>query len=138
MTSIEGNFGAKISCSKFVLEKDSEYFKRIKQELMHQCGQFLIPQIIDSGEFHVINMNLYRDESLDTMTFYLRGTHSLAQRKYVVYPEMLDIELPITARECCQWCGNVLCFDKQGGCSACGGNPSTVKDGRMQYYIEEN
>ena len=116
-------FGAKTSVSMYQMKVDNNCFTYVKEKLIRECGQFLLPTIIDSGKHHVLKIDMYRDDNMDTVDFYLKGVHTIAQYQDVVIPQMSELEIPLSAKPCCQWCGNVLSFDKRGGCSACGGWP---------------
>lgn len=120
---IDGRFGAKYTVSRWDVINDPFYFEYIKRELIHRCGEYLLPQIVDSDKFHVVKLNMYRDDNPDSIDFYLRGVHQLAQEVNVRIPVIDNVVLPPTVRECCQWCGNVLSLDERGGCGACGGWP---------------
>ena len=115
----------KVSRSMLIQADNTDFFERyVKRNLYAQASDLLIPGIVDSGKHHVLKAEIFRQDEMDTINFYLKIHHSIAKEQHIILPVLDDI-IPASAKPCCQWCGNELNLDKRGGCSACGGWPKS-------------
>ena len=115
-------FGSAIMVSA---EHIKDFEVQVKDELIRQVIPFVTRKILDSGHYHIVKMDMFREDSPFNVSvkFFLRGYLATAQDKMVVIPK-IDYGLPETAKPCCMWCGSVLSLDKRGCCDTCGAPPA--------------
>ncbi len=128
-TILDGEFIA-----SFKVPERSKYpWEHVKHHLIREMQDKLIPAMLDSGNYHVVKLDMgsrksYDDKRYEFFTeYFITARCSIArEERWVVMPilepsyEVVRGIEKIKVDRVCLGCGNKLSLDYRGGCVACG------------------